>query len=85
MSQDYDEAVKWFRKSVEQDDAHGQFHLGECYEKGTGVPQDMEEALKWYRKAAEQENKEAIEALQRLEEADNPFKKVDTSKDVGKQ
>ncbi len=53
------EAVKWFRKAAEQNDAAAQFYLGFCYDKGQGVAQDYVEAVKWFRKAAEQNIAEA--------------------------
>ena len=59
VPQDYEEAVKWLRKAVEQGDAGGQRNLGVMYANGHGVPQDYEEAVKWYRKAAEQGDAEA--------------------------
>lgn len=52
--QDYDEAIKWFRKAAERGDAKGQNALGVMYANGQGVPQDYDEAIKWFRKAAEQ-------------------------------
>lgn len=58
-SEDYAEAVKWYRKAAEQGLAVAQNDLGVCYENGEGVPQDYAEAVKWYRKAAEQGNVEA--------------------------
>jgi TPR repeat protein len=51
--QNYPEAVKWYRKAVEQGHIKAQYSLGQCYGKGQGVPQDYFEAAKWYRKAAE--------------------------------
>ena len=54
VTQDYSEAVKWYRKAAEQGYAQGQSNLGFMYEKGRGVTQDYSEAVKWYRKAAEQ-------------------------------
>ncbi|MDR2564203.1 MAG: sel1 repeat family protein, partial [Prevotellaceae bacterium] len=55
VKQDYGEAVKWFRKSAEQGEAHGQNILGVMYLYGTaGVKQDYGEAVKWFRKSAEQ-------------------------------
>jgi hypothetical protein len=54
VSQDYEEAVKWYRKSAEQGNANGQNELGLMYDKGNGVAQDYEKAMKWYRKSAEQ-------------------------------
>ena len=52
--QDYEEAVKWYRKAAEQGNATAQRNLGICYDYGNGVEQDDEEAVKWYRKAAGQ-------------------------------
>jgi hypothetical protein len=48
------EAVKSFRRAVEQDDTGGQNNLGIAYIKGEGVAKDQVEAVKWYRKAADQ-------------------------------
>lgn len=66
MPQNYIEAVKWYRRAAEQDDAVAQGCMGFCYENGFGVPQDYNEAIKWYQKAAEQGNDDAKAALQRL-------------------
>jgi TPR repeat protein len=43
-----------YRKAAEQGNASGQYHLGDCYMTGTGVPKDGAKAAEWYRKAAEQ-------------------------------
>jgi TPR repeat protein len=53
------EAVKWFRKAADQNDAKAQNHLGVCYFKGQGVGKDEWEAVKWYRKAADQNDAKA--------------------------
>ena len=53
------EAVKWFRKAAEQNDAAAQYNLGVCFYNGDGVAKDQAEAVKWYRKAAEQNFAEA--------------------------
>ena len=53
-NQDYQEALKWFRKVAEQGDAEAQTYLAEMYAYGKGVKKDYQEALKLYRKAAEQ-------------------------------
>ena len=60
VTQDYYEAVKWYRKAAEQGDAYAQRNLGGCYYDGQGVTQDYYEAVKWYRKAAEQGNANAM-------------------------
>lgn len=56
FAEDYQEALKWFRKAVQQQDKDAQNNLGVMYEHGSGVAQDYEEAVSWYRKAAEQGN-----------------------------
>ena len=54
VAKDEAEAVKWYRKAAEQNDAEAQYNLGICYANGQGVAKDEAEAVKWYRKAAEQ-------------------------------
>ena len=54
MSQDYSQAVYWFRKAAEQGDAKAEEFLGECYYEGKGVTQDYSQAAYWCKKAAEQ-------------------------------
>lgn len=54
VTQDYAEAVKWYRKAADQGYAYAQLVLGCCYANSQGVSLDHAEAVKWYRKAAEQ-------------------------------
>ena len=54
VTQDYQEAVKWYRLAAEQRNAGAQFSLGLLYNHGLGVTQDYQEAAQWYRLAAEQ-------------------------------
>ena len=58
-AEDYDEAVKCYRKAAAHGHADAQFCLGYCYTNGQGVSQDYVEAAYWYRKAAAQENTNA--------------------------
>ncbi len=44
LSQDYREAVRWYRAAAEQGYSEAQYNLGMMYNKGTGVPQDFKEA-----------------------------------------
>lgn len=54
------EAVKWFTKAAEQENAKAEYNLGNCYYYGYGVQyKDRGEAVKWYTKAAEQGNADA--------------------------
>ncbi len=62
-TQDYKEAVKWYRKSETR---QSQYKLGLCYENGNGVPKDEKEALDWYKKSADQNYEDAKKALERM-------------------
>jgi TPR repeat protein len=50
---DFQEALKWLRKSAAQGDPDAQVSLGQMYEDGEGVKQNYAIAAQWYRKAAE--------------------------------
>lgn len=54
-TQDYAEAVKWYRKAAEKGYAYAQYSLAYCYDKGLGVAANAEEAFKWYLKSAQQD------------------------------
>jgi len=54
VQKDYKEALKWYMKSAEQGNMHGQNNVGFVYMNGEGVPKDCKEALKWFHKAADQ-------------------------------
>ena len=60
FEEDYDEAVRWYRKAAEQGNGGAMYKLGECYKYGRGVEEDYDEAVRWYRKAAEQGNADAM-------------------------
>ena len=68
VSQDYAEAVKWYRKAAEQGNAKAQLKLAlmyNLYEHHSGM--DYAEAAKWTRKAAEQGDTTAQELLEKVE------------------
>ena len=52
VTQDYAEAVKWYRKAEEQGSSNAQFALGMCYYHGRGVSTDMLEAKKMVSKGS---------------------------------
>ena len=54
VTQDKEEAAKWYRKAAEQGYAKAQYNLGASYHFGEGVEQNLREGVKWFRKAAEQ-------------------------------
>ena len=59
VTQDYREALKWFRLAADQGNARAQNWVGTMYYIGQGVPKDYQEALKWFRFAADQGDAEA--------------------------
>ena len=48
VSQDYKEAVRWYRKAADQGDADAQSLLGLMYGDGTGVLNDNVTAHMWF-------------------------------------
>ena len=52
-TQNYAEAMKWFRKAAGMGYAPSMLGIGYMYEKGQSVQKNDSEAVKWYRKAAE--------------------------------
>ena len=65
-TEDFKKAVVHLRLAAENGDAHSQYALGWCYEKGQGISRSVSEAKSWYRKAAAQGHKHAKECLERL-------------------
>jgi hypothetical protein len=53
VSQDHNEALKWFWRAANQDDVAAQFYVGLMFHEGQGVPQDHAEAANWFRRAAD--------------------------------
>jgi len=54
VSQDYQEAVMWYRRAAEQGNASAQYNLGVMYDNGQGVSQDYVLAHMWANLAASQ-------------------------------
>ena len=67
VSQDYDEAIQWYRKAAEQGHADAEYAMGMNYTYGIGVEADLVLAEKWYRKASAQGHTKAKEALEQLQ------------------
>ena len=58
---DDEEAVKWFREAVKQDNEYGQYNLGLMYYNGYGVQKDFVQADLWWIVSSAKGNKTAIE------------------------
>ena len=54
VSQSNEEAVRWFKMSVEQNNAKGQFYLAMAYNRGMGVNQDWQESFRLIKESANQ-------------------------------
>jgi TPR repeat protein len=63
ITQNFKEAVKWYRLAAEQGNARAQFYLGGMYDGGLGITQNFKEAAEWYRLAAEQGDVDAQNRL----------------------
>ncbi len=59
VSQNDDEAFKWFRLAAEQGNEAAQTNLGAMYYQGHGVGQNYQEAAQWFQRAAKQGNAKA--------------------------
>ena len=68
VKQDYKGAVEWYRKAAEQEFTKAQFNLGFMHSNGRGVKQDFVEVLKWLQLAAEQGFKDALNALDSMQQ-----------------
>ena len=53
VTQNGDEALRWFEKAAEHSDDRGQFYLGKAYYDGAIVKQDYMQASKWFTLSAE--------------------------------
>jgi TPR repeat protein len=65
---DYNEAVKWYRKAAEQTFDLAQILLGDMYEEGRGLERNRNEPIRLYRLAAKQDNPIAQNRLKRLDQ-----------------
>lgn len=57
------EAMKWYLRATEKNNAKAQYAIAECYANGIGVDKDAQTAKEWYKKAADQGHEEAAEKL----------------------
>ena len=52
-TQDYAQALQWYRKAADQSHPLAQFNLGIMYGAGQGVPRDEAKSMVWMQKAAD--------------------------------
>ncbi len=56
VSQDYNQAFKWFKLAAENGDKISQFGLGKLYYDGQGVSQDYSQAFQWIKLSTEKKD-----------------------------
>lgn len=64
----YEDAVKWYQQSANDNNAEGMTSLGYMYANGLGVKADYSVAAKWYGKGAESGNGRAMSYIGMLKE-----------------
>lgn len=52
----YMQAVEWYQKAADQNDAGAQYNLGLMYDQGKGVARDYRQSVKWWTKAGKQDH-----------------------------
>jgi len=62
VSQDYQQAMTWYRQAADAGNAVASKNVGVMYENGYGVPQDYQQAMWWYSKAADGGNVDGMTA-----------------------
>jgi hypothetical protein len=67
VEKNYKQARQWYEKAAEKQHTMAQLYLGSMYEHGLGIAKNNKEAIKWYQKAALQGNKNAQDALRRIQ------------------
>ncbi|MGI9383949.1 MAG: tetratricopeptide repeat protein [Methyloligellaceae bacterium] len=65
VTQDYDEALRWWRKSAELGLVDAQYALGNIYAGGAGIARNNVQAYMWYSIAAAQKEVEWLHAIAR--------------------
>lgn len=63
VSQNFEEAIKWYTRSAGRGFALAQYRLGTLYERGLGVEKDPHRASVWYQRAAAQQNIKSMHNL----------------------
>jgi uncharacterized protein len=59
VTQNYGEAMRWYRMAADQGNVDAEYNLALLYAKGHGVPPDLGQARQWMQKAADGGDPEA--------------------------
>jgi TPR repeat protein len=52
VTQDYRQAMAWYRRAAQAGSAAGAFNVAVLYDAGLGVPKDLSQAVNWYAQSA---------------------------------
>jgi len=63
VTQDYADAMRWYRQAADKGDTNAMLNIGWLYKLGQGVPTDRAEARRWFTKAADGGNQGARDEL----------------------
>ncbi|OON97332.1 MAG: hypothetical protein ATN31_08330 [Candidatus Epulonipiscioides saccharophilum] len=63
ITQNYSEALRWFRAAADQDYTDAQVSLGQCYYYGHGVERDLSQAKYWTELAVNKNHAGALEFM----------------------
>jgi len=66
VRQDYANAMKWFHKAADQNNANAQGYIGTMYENGEGVRQNKTTAKEWYGKGCDNGSQISCNEYKRL-------------------
>lgn len=78
IDEDPEQAVYWFTKLAELDNASAQFNLGLHCAKGHGIKRDFEKAAYWMQRAADNGDEDAPALLEKYTKAVEAIKKIDS-------
>ena len=67
IDQDFDKALYWYKRAIENGHSESIFNLGTLYENGQGVEKDIAMAIKYYKNAKAKGVTQATEALIEIE------------------
>ena len=75
-SNNYTEALKWYKKAAEMGNADAAYNVGYMYKFGLGITKDYSLALKWFKKASKNGSSEAKLQVKHLQkELSTPSRK----------
>jgi TPR repeat protein len=68
VKESYEQAMHWYKKAAENEDADAMFMIGVMYANGQGVAVDIDAAKYWWEKAAVKDHPKAMFFLGRIYE-----------------